>query len=230
MEMPPFLLDEWIAQKFSADSPIEFDLASSTGPVWTLRDLLALEGTESTEQLLDTPLSYTDAAGSVALRSEIAGMYDVDPEVVQLFTGGAEALLALFFLAAEPGANVVLPQPGFPANTALAEAFGLAVRQYQLRAETSFRLDPDEVFALVDRNTRLLLVNSPHNPSGSVIGAAEMKVLHDFCAERQIVFVSDEVYHPVYHGPEMPSAAGLPHATVLGDFSKVLCLSGLRTG
>jgi aspartate/methionine/tyrosine aminotransferase len=57
-----------------------------------------------------------------------------------------------------------------------------------------------------------------------------MEVLHDFCAERQVQFVSDEVYHPIYHGPAMRSAARLPHATVLGDFSKALCLSGLRIG
>ena len=57
-----------------------------------------------------------------------------------------------------------------------------------------------------------------------------MEALHDFCAERKVQFVSDEVYHPIYHGPAMRSAARLPHATVLGDFSKALCLSGLRIG
>jgi aspartate/methionine/tyrosine aminotransferase len=57
-----------------------------------------------------------------------------------------------------------------------------------------------------------------------------MEVLHDFCAERNVQFVSDEVYHPIYHGLAMRSAARLPHATVLGDFSKALCLSGLRIG
>ena len=57
-----------------------------------------------------------------------------------------------------------------------------------------------------------------------------MDALHDFCAERGVQFVSDEVYHPIYHGPAMHSAARLPHATVLGDFSKALCLSGLRIG
>jgi aspartate/methionine/tyrosine aminotransferase len=57
-----------------------------------------------------------------------------------------------------------------------------------------------------------------------------MESLHDFCAERGVPFVSDEVYHPIYHGPEARSAARLPNATVLSDFSKALCLSGLRTG
>ena len=61
MELPPFLLDRWIEQKHSANPPIEFDLASSTGPVWTLRELLALSGENELEALLDTRVSYTSA-------------------------------------------------------------------------------------------------------------------------------------------------------------------------
>ena len=57
-----------------------------------------------------------------------------------------------------------------------------------------------------------------------------MESLHDFCAERKVQFVSDQVYHPIYHGQETRTAARLPHATVISDFSKALCLSGLRIG
>jgi aspartate/methionine/tyrosine aminotransferase len=230
MELPPFLLDRWIEQKDSADPPIEYDLASSTGPVWTLRELLALSPGNELEALLDTPVSYTSAAGTLALRTAIAALEGVDADDVQVVTGASEALLILFFLAAEPGANVVLPKPGFPANAAVAESFGIAIRYYTLRAENQFRVDLDEIRQLVDRNTRLLLVNSPHNPTGAVLSDAEMQSLHDFCADCGIRFVSDQVYHPIYHGPEMQSAARLSHATVISDFSKALCLSGLRIG
>jgi aspartate/methionine/tyrosine aminotransferase len=230
MELPPFLLDQWIAQKNEADSPIEYDLASSTGPVWTLRELLALSGADELEALLDTRVSYTSAAGTPALRTAIAALEGVDAGDVQVVTGASEALLILFFLAAESRANVVLPRPGFPANAAVAESLGIAVRYYTLRAENQFRVDPDEIRGLVDRDTRLLLVNSPHNPTGAVLSDEEMRGLHDFCVERGIQFVSDQVYHPIYHGPETQSAARLPHATVIGDFSKALCLSGLRVG
>ena len=68
MDLPPFLLDQWIAQKNAANSPIEYDLASSTGPVWTLRELLALSPENELEALLDTRVSYTSAAGTPALR------------------------------------------------------------------------------------------------------------------------------------------------------------------
>ena len=230
MQIKRFLLDEWLAQTFAADPPIEFDLGSSTGPVWTLRELLALDGDDSGGQLLDIALSYNPPEGSTQLREAIAGMQGVDPEAVQIVTGAAEALLLLFYDAAGKGANVVLPQPGFPTNIALAESLGIEVRSYCLRAENQFRFDLEEIQRQVDGHTAFVLVNSPHNPTGSVIGDAELAALHDFCAERGVALVSDEVYHPIYHGAPMTSAARLPHATVLGDFSKALCLSGLRTG
>ena len=228
MKLAPFLLDQWLSQKFSADPPIEFDLGSSTGPVWTLAELLALGG--SLDELLKTKLFYTPAEGSKELREELARMEGVDPEHVVVMTGGAEALLILFHLAAEPGANVVLPNPGFPSNQAIAESLGLEIRRYTLRPEDGFRIDLDEIRKLVDGATKFVLVNSPHNPTGAVLSEAEMEALHDFCADRGVPFVSDEVYHPIYHGPAMRSAARLPHATVLSDFSKAFCLSGLRIG
>ena len=230
MELPPFLLDRWIQQKHAPDSPIEYDLASSTGPVWTLRELLALSGANEMDALLDTSISYTSAIGTPALRAAIAGLEGVEPDAVQVVTGASEALLILFFLAAEPGANVVLPNPGFPANMALAESLGITVRYYTLRAENHFCIDPDDIRRLVDRDTRLLLVNSPHNPTGAVLSDEEMDSLHGFYAERRVRFVCDQVYHPIYHGPETRTAARLPYATVISDFSKALCLSGLRIG
>jgi aspartate/methionine/tyrosine aminotransferase len=230
MELSPFLLDQWLEQKFSADPPVEFDLGASTGPVWTLRELLALAGVDAQERLLDTRLVYTSAAGSRDLREAIAGMQGVDPSHVQVVTGAAEALWLLFFHAAEAGANVVLSNPGFPTNRALAETFGLEVRHYTLRREEGFRIDLDEIRRLVDGRTGFVLVNSPHNPTGAVLSDAEMERLHDSCAERGVQLVCDEVYHPIYHGAPSRSAARLPHATVLGDFSKALCLSGLRVG
>jgi len=229
MQIPPFLLDHWLEQKFTADPPVEFDLGSSTGPVWTVRELLALEpGAE--DRLSSLALSYTHSTGTPELRSEIAAMYGVDSQSVHVATGGAEALLILFYLAAEPGANVVLPNPGYPANSSHAQALGLEERFYQLRSENAFQVDPDEIRSLVDARTRFVLLNSPHNPTGAVIGSTELDAIHELCISRGTDLIVDEVYHPIYHGAEMPSAARLEHAIVLGDFSKALCLSGLRTG
>jgi aspartate/methionine/tyrosine aminotransferase len=87
-----------------------------------------------------------------------------------------------------------------------------------------------EIKKLTDNKTKVLLVNTPHNPTGATLSNEELLELHDFAVERSIQFVSDEVYHQIYHGAETESAAVLPHATVLGSFSKSLALSGLRTG
>src|ERR1700719_1057208 len=91
VKLPPFLLDRWIEQKNSGT--IEYDLASSTGPVWTLRELLALSDRDEWDALLDTRVSYTSASGSPALRAAIAGLEGVEPDAVQVMTGASEALL-----------------------------------------------------------------------------------------------------------------------------------------
>ncbi|MBV8832935.1 MAG: pyridoxal phosphate-dependent aminotransferase [Acidobacteriaceae bacterium] len=228
MKLNPFLLDEWLAQKHTADPSIEFDLGSSTGPIWTLRELLELGG--DVESLLDTKLFYAPSAGSDELREAVAQLEDTQPEYVLVTTGAAEALLILFHAAAQPGANIVLPHPGFPTNEAVAESLGLEIRPYSIRPKNGFDIDPHEIQRLVDANTKLVLVNSPHNPTGTVVSDATMEALHDFCVARGVQLVSDEVYHPIYHASTVRSAARLPGATIISDFSKALCLSGLRIG
>src|SRR5437588_11215701 len=149
MNLPPFLLDQWIAQKNSANPPIDYDLASSTGPLWTLRELLALTDGGELDRLLDTRIFYVPAPGTSELRAAIAALEGVDASEVQVVTGAAEALWILFFLAAEPDANVVLPSPGFPSNDSIARSLGIQVRHYRLRAENGFRIDLDEIRRLV---------------------------------------------------------------------------------
>jgi aspartate/methionine/tyrosine aminotransferase len=230
MEMRPFLLDQWLSKYQFASPPIEYDLASSTGPRWTVRELLGLVDDAERERLFDRPLYYAPPEGGAELREAIATVAGVSADDVRVTTGAAEALWILFVDAAEAGANVVLPHPGFPTFDEAARVLGLEVRHYHLRAESEFRIDLDEIRSRTDRRTKLILVNSPHNPTGAVIGDAELGELHDFTGQRDIQLVVDEVYHPIYHGPAAPSASGLPGVTVLGDFSKALCLSGLRLG
>jgi aspartate/methionine/tyrosine aminotransferase len=230
MKLKPFLLDHWLNHYHFADPPIKYDLASSTGPVWTTQQVLHLMGEDRRRQLNQARLLYCHASGTTELREAIADMQGVDPDDVQIMTGAAEALLILFFLAAEPGVNVILPFPGFPPFDALPQSFGIETRYYHLRPEDQFRIDLDEIKKQADRNTKLILVNSPHNPTGATLGDDELRLLHDFAVERGIQFVVDEVYHPIYHGSETASAAGLRGATVVGDFSKAFCLSGIRVG
>jgi len=157
-------------------------------------------------------------------------MQGVNVDAVQVVTGASEALLVLFWLAAESGANVVLPQLGYPPFSALPESLRIETRFYAVRKENDFRIDLEEIKQLVDRNTKLILINSPHNPTGATISDEELDSLHEFTASREIQLVSDEVYHPVYHGRATRSASRLPYATVIHDFSKAFPLSGVRTG
>ena len=227
MQFKPFLLDAWIDQY---EHDIEFNLAASTGPTWTVNDILALADNETRHRFLNHKLVYGHPAGADSLREAIAEMQSVPVEAVQIVTGASEALLALMWLAAEPGANVILPLPGFTTFSALPESLGLETRFYRVRRENGFRIDPDEIKRLADSKTKLILINSPHNPTGATIGDGEMEALHEFTAERGIQLVSDEVYHPIYHGRQTKSAARLPHATVIADLSKAFSIAGVRTG
>jgi aspartate/methionine/tyrosine aminotransferase len=227
MQLKPFLLDMWLD---TYEHGIEFNLAASTGPSWTLNEILSLGKDEERERFLNHKVVYSRPAGADGLRSAIAEMHGVDAEAVQVVTGASEALLILMWLAAEPGANVILPQPGFTTFSALPESLRLETRYYTLRKENRFRFDVEEVKKLADRNTKLILINSPHNPTGATISDAELDSLHEFTSSRGIQLVSDEVYHPIFHGQPTKSAARLPHATVIHDFSKAFPLSGVRTG
>ena len=227
MRLKPFLLDTWLDQY---EHRIEFNLGASTGPTWTVNDILALADDETLHRFLNHKLVYGRPAGADSLREAIAEMQGVPVESVQVMTGSSEALVAMMWLANEPGANVILPLPGFTTFSALPESLGIETRYYRVRRENQFRIDIDEIKHLADSNTKLILVNCPHNPTGATISDDDMEALHAFTAERGIQLVSDEVYHPIYHGRKTTSAARLPHATVIHDLSKAFSIAGVRTG
>jgi aspartate/methionine/tyrosine aminotransferase len=227
MQLKPFLLDVWLD---SYEHGIEFNLAASTGPVWRANELLDLEGEPARERYLNHKVVYSRPAGADSLREAIAEMQGVPFDSVQVVTGASEALTLVMWLAAEPGANVIVPLPGFATFSALPESLGLDLRFYHVRRENNFHIDVDEIQRLADSHTKLILINSPHNPTGATVSDSEMESLHEFAAQRGIQLVSDEVYHPIYHGPATKSAARLPHATVISDLSKAFSLAGTRTG
>jgi aspartate/methionine/tyrosine aminotransferase len=227
MQFKPFLLDIWLDQY---EHGIEFNLAASTGPTWTVNDILALADDETRHRFLNHKLVYGRPAGADSLREAIAEMEGVSADAVQVVTGASEALVALMWLAAEPGANVIVPLPGFTTFSALPESLGLETRFYRVRRENSFRIDVDEIKRLADSKTKLILVNCPHNPTGATISDSDMGALHAFTADRGIQLISDQVYHPIYHGQKTTSAARLPHATVISDLSKAFSIAGVRAG
>src|SRR5436190_17601110 len=239
MRLQPYALDRWLHRHRN----LPLNLASSTGPSWTVEELLALAPDRG--DLGRLKLGYGDTDGSPSLRRAIAGLYGaVDPEHVQVTFGAQEALLIAFALAAEPGANVVLPDPCFPGISGLARALGLEPRRYRLLPSRRFELAAEDVEALLDRHTRLVVINTPHNPTGAVVEPGVLMRLADAARVVAARLLCDEVYHPLRSdleasppGLAMPSvvepvsAADLvPEALVLGDLSKALSLPGLRLG
>jgi aspartate/methionine/tyrosine aminotransferase len=237
MRLKPFLLDAWMD---TYEHGIEFNLAASTGPAWTANELLNLGGEEFCQRYLNHKVEFGRPAGADSLRQAIAEMQGVSVDHVQVVTGASEALLVLMWLAAEPGANVIVPLPGLANFSALPESLGLEPRCYRVRRENNFRIDVDEITRLADSKTRLILVNSPHNPTGATLSDSEMEALHEFTSRHGIQLVCDEVFHPIYHaretsgresdGRKTQSAARLPNATVINDLSKAFPLAGTRTG
>src|SRR3954462_6776716 len=102
MQLKPFLLDVWLDQY---EHEIEFNLAASTGPTWTVNDILALADDGTRHRFLNNKLVYGRPAGADSLREAIAEMQGVPMDAVQVVTGASEALTVLMWLAAEPGAN-----------------------------------------------------------------------------------------------------------------------------
>jgi aspartate/methionine/tyrosine aminotransferase len=229
MKLPPFKLDLWLAAHEFATPPIRFNLASSTGPAWTLGEI-GQTGGGDTRKLDEVKLSYAPPEGTKLLRERLAARHGVDPECVLILTGASEALMALICWFAAPGASILLPKPVYPALPVLARAWGLGVREYTLDRERGFAQDAATVLAAVDSSTRAVFVNTPHNPTGSVMPAAEQAKLATALAARGIALIVDEVYHPLYFGAPAPSASHLPHTIVLGDFAKAMSLPGLRIG
>ena len=179
---------------------------------------------------------YPPGPGVPELRQAIAAhderfyglRYDPDGEIL-VTAGATEAIAAAMLALVEPGDEVIAFEPyydSYAANIAMAGGVRVPVT---LRPP-HFRPDLAELTKAITPRTRLILLNSPHNPTGATIGDGEMESLHDFTAERGIQLVSDEVYHPIYHGRQTKSAARLPHATVIADLSKAFSIAGVRTG
>jgi aspartate/methionine/tyrosine aminotransferase len=229
MQVPPFKLDAWLAAHEFASAPIRYNLASSTGPLWTLGELMALGG-GSVDSLEDLKMSYAPPQGSKLLRERISALHGVDPDQVLVMTGASEPLIALTCLFAAPGASMLMPRPAYPALPVLARAWGMQVREYTLRPEYGFAQTAEAVLAAADATTRAVFVNSPHNPTGSVMPANEQRKLAELLAARGMPLIMDEVYHPLYHSAPIASAAKLPNTIVLGDFAKALSIPGLRIG
>jgi aspartate/methionine/tyrosine aminotransferase len=224
MDLPPFLLNQWLESHHG----LPYNLAGSTGPRWTLCELLELG--EGPPDLGALTLGYSPPEGLTELRAEIARHHGVDPDWVIVTNGASEALLLVLSALARAGGNVVLPSPGYPAFAGTAMAAHLRPRPYRLDRQRGFRLDAGAILSGTDDDTVLVVANSPHNPTGAVVPRGEAAALAAALGEKGVPLLVDEVFHPIYFGEPGQSAATIENTIVVGDLSKALAMPGLRIG
>jgi aspartate aminotransferase len=183
---------------------------------------------------------YTPPLGIPALREAIAADarlrkgFDAQAENV-VVTPGAKPIMFYALLALiEEGDEVIYPDPGFPIYESMTRYAGGTAVPIPLREENDFRLDTDELRSLVTDRTRLIIFNSPHNPTGSVLNRRDVEAIASIARERDILVMADEIYgRDIYEG-EHVSIASLPdmaeRTIVLDGFSKTFAMTGWRLG
>jgi aspartate/methionine/tyrosine aminotransferase len=191
---------------------------------------------EAARQALDTePIGYTDALGIAPLREAIARHYQtqygvgVDPREVVVTTGSSAAFLLAFLAAFEPGDRVGLAVPGYPAYRNILTALGIEPVLITVGENAHYQPNPE---LLADRGVLDgLVVASPANPTGTMIGATDLERLAGYCRDRGIRLVSDEIYHGItYDAPATTARAFGQEAVVVNSFSKYYCMTGWRLG
>ena len=183
---------------------------------------------------------YGPSAGLPVLREAIAAEVsrtrgiEVQPDQV-VVTPGAKPIMFFSILAAiEPGDEVLLPDPGFSIYASLVNFVGGVPVPLTLREERDFRLDVAELAEKVSPRTRMLILNSPHNPCGSMLTPEDLRAIADVVRGRRLLVLSDEIYGRLTYGPPQRSIAsepGLAEQTIILDgFSKTYAMTGWRLG
>jgi aspartate/methionine/tyrosine aminotransferase len=183
---------------------------------------------------------YTPASGSWEVREATARHVtrqtgvSTRPEQIVLVPGSKNILHFLLLSLVEPGDEVLVPDPGFPTYSSLASFIGAIPVSVPIRESNQFRLDVDELRSLVTDRTRLLIVNSPANPTGGVLTREDCEAIAALAAERDLFVLSDEIYSRlVYEGSHVSlyGIEGMAERCVLMDgLSKAWAMCGWRLG
>jgi N-succinyldiaminopimelate aminotransferase len=186
---------------------------------------------------------YPPARGLLELRRAVAAdraarygtVYDPDDEVL-ITTGATAAIAATFLAVCEPGDEVVVFDPCYDCYPASVSMAGGAMRPVRLVIDGDrFGFDPDELRAAVTPRTRMLLLNSPHNPTGKVFTDPELETVAACCREHDLIAVTDEVHeHLVYDGRSAHTLAALPgmreRTLVISSAGKTFSVTGWKVG
>ncbi len=211
-------------------------------------DVLHLEvgqpGTSAPRAVLDAAkraldgerLGYTVAVGIPPLRARIAQHYreaygvQVDPDRIMITPGSSGGFLLSFLAAFDPGDRVALAAPGYPCYRNILSVLGNEPVLLPVGPEERFQPTPESLEAVAGP-LHGLIVASPSNPTGTMLDRPALQRLIDYCAERGIRFISDEIYHGISYGQRAVSALEVSDApVVINSFSKYFSMTGWRLG
>jgi aspartate/methionine/tyrosine aminotransferase len=183
---------------------------------------------------------YTPAAGVLPLRQaiadEVAATRDipVHPDQVVVVPGGKPIMFFAMLALCEAGDEVIYPNPGFPIYESMIAFTGATPVPIPLRMENEFGLDVDELASLVTDRTRLIILNSPANPTGGVVSAGQLAQVAEIALARNIPVLSDEIYGRMLYDETFASIASVPgmagQTIILDGFSKTYAMTGWRLG
>jgi aspartate aminotransferase len=183
---------------------------------------------------------YTPAGGIMEARDAVARFVSArlgvqaDASEVVLTPGSKNVLLFVLLACVEPGDEVIYPDPGYPIYSSLVNFVGATGVPVRLREDRGFRMDVEELAGLVTPRTRLLIMNSPQNPTGGVLTREDVEAIGRLAVEHDLLVVSDEIYSQIVYGSEhvsILSQPGMKERTVLMDgMSKAYAMCGWRLG
>ncbi len=183
---------------------------------------------------------YGPSAGLMELRQVIAQYVgetrrvNVTPEEVVVVPGGKPIIFFTILALVEEGDEVIYPNPGFPIYESMINYVGAKAVPIRLREELDFRLDVDELAALINNRTKLIILNSPQNPTGGVLEKKDIDAIARAIGDRNIAVLSDEIYSRLIFDGEhhsIMSIDGMKERTILLDgFSKTYAMTGWRMG
>jgi len=233
MKIETFALERWMTRW---ETVVRYDLAESGIKPMTVDELLTLAGRDSAlDQMLHISLGYSEARGTEELRQLLAALYrDVTPDEILVTTGAIEANFLLFNVLLNPGDHVIVVDPAYQQLQSVPKAIGCDVSLWKLRPENDFRYDLDELEALVNVRTRLIVINTPHNPTGSVLTPAEQQRVFEIAERVGARVMGDEAYRWLTLPGREPFAGPVrdlgTRGISVGTLSKPFGLPGLRIG
>jgi aspartate/methionine/tyrosine aminotransferase len=190
----------------------------------------------------DGPHGYSSPAGLPVLRDAVAQyvgrrfQVPVSAEEVVVVPGGKVTFYFACHLFGGPGAEILYPDPGFPPYRDAARSSGARPVPYPIREDRDFGFDADEVLSLITPATRLIIINSPANPTGGVVSrAAITRLAEGLMRHPDVAILSDEIYsHQVYDGVDFTSFLTFPdlreRTIILDGWSKTFAMTGWRLG